>query len=287
MAKKRPEYFTIIEQLEKRLDGASDNLLAEVKSLVADTLDGMEYNPFGRLVQSRANSIALAKLQRGIDSLTREFVVETVGDEKYFDEWLKGKPESPPNTLVGNGTVKIADLAQELADVTGAYDEYMIAENLNTAADWITTAGFEQRRAILTRFRDTIANAEMPRVFEKWLEDECDKPKWLAKTISQGTYMATYQAVQMNVADAIGTEFFMLDGPPLVEDSHELCIEHLGEIHAWDVWVEIGRGYGIDETTLRLWRGGYGCRHTFVAMPREEVPDELIKKEASNGTEAQ
>lgn len=64
--------------------------------------------------------------------------------------------------------------------------------------------------------------------------------------------------------DAMGATEYEYAGPPVIDTSHDFCIEHIGQIKTLDEWRKLSNGSSLPV----VWScGGWGCRHTLEPIP--------------------
>ena len=84
-----------------------------------------------------------------------------------------------------------------------------------------------------------------------------------------GTYIETAMHQQLRdtwaqAGENMGAEIYRYSGPPLINTSHEFCIEHYEEERPQSEWEAMDNG-----TDIPVWTGcgGWGCRHVLEPIP--------------------
>lgn len=90
-----------------------------------------------------------------------------------------------------------------------------------------------------------------------------DLGEWQAYTEANTAIAQFDNAYHIENALQAGVEKFIWDGPPALENSHELCIENVGKEFTLEELQAIDNGTDLPvETSL----GGYNCRHYLTAV---------------------
>jgi hypothetical protein len=266
-------YATELEKLEQANRFAYEQYIKVSRNMGLDTLDSLKIDTSKKLLSMPENINKISALEARLEVLGQQFVEGIAADEAYVQAFKNGAPFAPPNTQLGRGCINAARLAQEVIGYTGLNTRMLIADRLNYAVGESKLLVGNMQQKFIDRFRQTTLTGGMPREMRKYLDTEFGFNKSQQITVTRGTYMGTYRGCNHEIAKEIGTEYFRHSGPPplLGKDGHDLCINHIGETHSWDEWIEIGLSYGIGEMELKFWVGGYNCRHGWTPVPKHLV----------------
>lgn len=97
-------------------------------------------------------------------------------------------------------------------------------------------------------------------------------------------YSANYNKT---ISIDLGLDWYFYSGS-LIEDSRSYCVERAGKyFHKKEVqdvpsaWS--GMIPGTDSSSIFVWRGGYNCRHMYLAVTIDVVPESVISRNIANG----
>lgn len=108
------------------------------------------------------------------------------------------------------------------------------------------------------------------------------------KTVALTAQAIADNAYSAAVNDAIGAEWYVYRGGK-IKTTRDFCLErngkyfHKKEIEKWGKEDWEGRIAGTDSSSIFVFRGGWNCRHTLVAVSISRVPKEVIDRNIASG----
>jgi hypothetical protein len=108
------------------------------------------------------------------------------------------------------------------------------------------------------------------------------------KTVALTAQAIADNAYSAAVNDAIGAEWYVYRGGK-IKTTRDFCLSrngkyfHKKEIQKWGGEDWEGRIAGTDSSSIFVFRGGWNCRHTLVAVSISRVPDSVVERNIASG----
>jgi hypothetical protein len=280
---REPKYNSLLDEFAELNNSALEKYLKAIVTAAKNGIGKFVYDPSGDLFLSAENSTIQQGIYANIDQLTAHFLAEMFAEPGYFEAASAGEYSDPPDTLHGDWAAKAAELAQAANSFKVIDARILLANKLNYSMTYTSSQVNATRTKIVQMFEDSVRRGDKPTQLQNAIEG-LGIPKGLAYTITHGTFMGTYRGYHMDQGREMGAKYYTLNGPALIETSHELCLAHAGESHTLEEWEAIADRYDIPWVDFQTWGGGYNCRRTLdpeaVDMTRETLDKRTEKDQA-------
>jgi len=271
------EYISYLEDLLSKNDSAYQELLTAWRRTALEYVNKLTFTEGTKLNANPENLAIINGLDRASQEIAGRWLGDVAAPQDYIDMVNQGLFPGTPDTLYGTFAEKAATLAKNMNTMAGVDTNVLISEQLNKTTNATTSALLKDKDNLLSTIRNSMRIGQKFGDLVEWISNKYDVNVGLGHTIAQAHYMGVYRNYDLELAQKIGTDLFLHDGPyPLQgKAGHPLCQDHYREVHTYAEWIDIGAGYGIPEEDVFQWVGSYGCRHKFLAI------DKSIEKYAS------
>lgn len=265
------EIQTLQKSLEDRMDEALPAILNQIANEVVELTNDLPLDPKKRAANLRA---IMALKNQIADAVTKnpEYVAQ-VGELLNGFKDLKALSDSYFSTLIDGYNAK-EELYKEVlkANVSIVRDRFLGGEIRESFKNSIT-------EILNANAVGTTNRTQLQRLMKEVIKGTPEKKAYLSKYIKQTTtdsVMGFSREYNQTVAADLNLQYGFYAGT-LIEDSRQFCkaragryfkrseVESWAELKGWD-----GRMPGTNKTTIFSFLGGFGCRHDYYPVTRDQ-----------------